>query len=107
MEGRNLDLDFRWAADRVADLPEIVKEIASLKPDAWRVLRTVGVEYIALVFLVDFLRNPVSGGRLHVLAYAPFVALGILGIVLRVTALVRRARRYGRAPISPAAPPAN
>ena len=80
---------------------------ASLKPDAWRVLRTVGVEYIALVFLVDFLRNPVSGGRLHVLAYAPFVALGILGIVLRVTALVRRARRYGRAPISPAAPPAN
>ena len=34
LEGRNLDLDFRWVADRVADLPGIVKEIASLKPDA-------------------------------------------------------------------------
>ena len=34
LEGRNLDLDFRWAADRVGDLPGIVKEIASLKPDA-------------------------------------------------------------------------
>jgi putative ABC transport system substrate-binding protein len=34
LEGRNLDLDFRWAADRVGDLAAIVKEIASLKPDA-------------------------------------------------------------------------
>jgi len=34
LEGRNLDLDFRWAADRVADFPAIVKEIAGLKPDA-------------------------------------------------------------------------
>ena len=34
LEGRNLDLDFRWAGDRVAELAVIVKEIASLKPDA-------------------------------------------------------------------------
>ncbi|HEY7300738.1 MAG TPA: ABC transporter substrate-binding protein [Xanthobacteraceae bacterium] len=34
LEGRNLDVAFRWVADRVADLPGIAKEIASLKPDA-------------------------------------------------------------------------
>jgi hypothetical protein len=80
---------------------------ATLRPGAWRLLRTVGVEYIALVFLVDFLRNPLGGGRLHIVAYAPFVALGILGVILRATALVRRARRYGGTPISERAPPAS
>ena len=78
---------------------------ATLRPGAWRLLRTVAVEYIALVFLVDFLRNPLRGGRLHFIAYAPFVALGIAGIVVRLTALVR-ARRYPSAPIAGPAPPA-
>jgi hypothetical protein len=75
---------------------------ARLKPDAWRLLRTVAVEYIALVFLVDFLRRPLAGGRLHVIAYAPFVALAALGIVVRVAALVRRARGAPLGPLRPA-----
>ena len=59
----------------------------------WRIVRTLGVEYIALAFLVDFLKNPFEGSALHVLAYLPFLALGTVGPVLRFVAFVRRRAR--------------
>ena len=55
-----------------------------LGPGTVRMLRTVGVEYIAFAFLVDFAKNPFRGGTLHLLAYAPFLALAAAGPLLRL-----------------------
>jgi len=61
-----------------------------LTPRAASVIRTVGVEYIALAFLVDFAKDPLRPTLGHVLGYDVFLALGVLGYALRVTTLVRR-----------------
>jgi hypothetical protein len=69
------------------------------RPAAWlprrvlTVIRTVGVEYIALAFLVDFARDPGRHTLAHALGYGVFLALGVLAYALRVTALVRRRLR--------------
>jgi hypothetical protein len=66
------------------------------RPAAWlpqralALFRTVGVEYIALAFLVDFARDPLRLTVGHALGYGVFLALGVLGYALRVAALVRR-----------------
>ena len=70
---------------------------SALRPAAWRTLRTLGVEYIALAFLVDFLRNPLTGGWRTLIAYGPFVALALGGILLRLAALALRGRQHARA----------
>jgi hypothetical protein len=60
----------------------------------WRILQTIGLEYIAYLFFADFLR-PGSAGlceavcREQPLAYVPFGALIVLGLALRITALVK------------------
>jgi hypothetical protein len=54
-----------------------------------RILRLIGVEYIALAFLVDFYKDPFQGGFQHVAAYAPFVVLVIAGQLLRLAAAVK------------------
>src|SRR5882724_872182 len=59
-----------------------------LNPRLWRIVRTLGVEYIALAFLVDFDKSPFEGGVANVLAYAPFLALAIAGPLLRLAAAV-------------------
>jgi hypothetical protein len=56
-------------------------------PRTWRLVRTVGVEYIALVFLLDFARNPFRGGFLYSLEYLPFMLLGIAGTAMRLAAI--------------------
>jgi hypothetical protein len=61
-----------------------------LAPKIWRILRTLGVEYIAFAFLLDFARNPFGGSVGRVLAYLPFLALAVAGPCLRLAALVRR-----------------
>jgi hypothetical protein len=63
---------------------------AWLTTRAVSVIRTVGVEYIALAFFVDFARNPFGLTLLHALSYGPFLALGILAYAVRLTALARR-----------------
>jgi hypothetical protein len=63
---------------------------APLPARAVSVIRTIGVEYIALAFLVDFARNPFGGSLLHALSYGPFLGLGLLAYALRLTALARR-----------------
>jgi hypothetical protein len=64
-----------------------------------RILRTVGVEYIALIFLVDFSKKPFGEGFAHVSYYAPFVVLSVAGPLLRLAAAVKRlnARRHPEA----------
>jgi hypothetical protein len=62
---------------------------AKLDPRVLRTLRTIGVEYIALVFLVDFAKNPFQDG-MNLLIYLPFIALAIAGPLLRLAAAIKR-----------------
>ena len=52
----------------------------------WRMLRFVGMNYIALAFAVDFLTRPLSGDLGHIVAYLPFSVLAVFGPVLRLIA---------------------
>jgi D-alanyl-lipoteichoic acid acyltransferase DltB (MBOAT superfamily) len=67
-----------------------------LPPKILRIVRTLGMEYIALAFLVDFRKNPFEGSALHALAYLPFLALCAIGPILRLAAFVRRRRARDR-----------
>jgi hypothetical protein len=69
---------------------------ASLSPRALFVIRTLGVEYIALAFFVDFAKEPLTYTRGYALGYGVFLTLGVLAYGLRVAAMVRRCLR--RAP---------
>lgn len=61
----------------------------SLPSRAVSVIRTIGIEYIALAFLVDFARNPFQGSLLHALSYGPFLGMGLLAYGVRLSALIR------------------
>lgn len=63
---------------------------AMIGPRIWRLVRTLGVEYIAFVFLVDFARNPYQDGVLSLAAYLPFQAMAVAGPLLRLAALAKR-----------------
>ena len=54
------------------------------------IIRIVGVEYIALAFLVDFANHPVRLTIGFGLSYGLFLALAFLGYAVRLTALARR-----------------
>jgi sulfoxide reductase heme-binding subunit YedZ len=58
-------------------------------PQRWRILRAVGLEYLALVFLADFVLAPIGAHNEHPLEYLPFSILIIIGPLLRVAAAVR------------------
>jgi hypothetical protein len=63
---------------------------AMLGPKACRIARTIGIEYIAFAFLVDFAKNPFEGGISHLFAYLPFLTLAIAGPLMRLAALTKR-----------------
>jgi hypothetical protein len=60
-----------------------------LGPTFWRIVRTVGVEYIAIVFFYDFARNPIHGIR-SIVFYVPFLSLAVAGPLLRLAVVVGR-----------------
>ena len=62
----------------------------ALSPELLRALRTIGVEYIALVFFVDFIVAPSHPLR-QPLQYVPFWILLLAGPCLRLAATVRGA----------------
>ena len=66
-------------------------------PTLWRILRNVGLEYIALVFFADFVIGPIQQGGRRPIEYVPFGVLLIAGSLLRLAALVRRAAPGARA----------
>jgi hypothetical protein len=66
-----------------------------LGPARWRILRTVGLEYIALAFLVDFINHPLHLNAKSLLGYLPFSALALTGTLMRIAAWARR-RQAGR-----------
>lgn len=63
---------------------------AMLNPRVWKIVRTIGTEYISFAFLYDFARNPFQGGILHIIEYLPFLILAVAGPLLRLAALVTR-----------------
>lgn len=72
---------------------------ARTPPVLWWVLRTFGMDYIALAFLRDFLsRHPFSGSLEHEITYLPFVTLGLLAALVRVASYARRLQRRWLAP---------
>jgi hypothetical protein len=60
---------------------------------SWWALRTVAMNYIAVAFVTDFLSNPFGGGIRHILLYAPFVLLSVLGFGAYASGLVLSTRK--------------
>jgi hypothetical protein len=56
-----------------------------------RILRLIGVEYITMVFFIDFNKDPFRGGWQRASYYAPFLILTVAGPLLRLAAAVKRA----------------
>lgn len=67
--------------------------LAKLPPSLWWVLRTLGMDYIAVAFLRDFLHSPFSGSLLHRVAYLPFAAVGLAAAIIRIAAYARKIHR--------------
>lgn len=63
---------------------------AKLTPGRLRLVRTVGVEYISLAFIIDFANSPFKDGIGHAIYYVPFFAVSVAGPVLRAAALAKR-----------------
>jgi hypothetical protein len=57
-----------------------------LDAKSWWLLRTVGLNYIALAFAEDFIKFPFLGTPRHMLEYLPFATLAIVGPLLRLAA---------------------
>ena len=66
-------------------------------PSFWRIIRSIGLEYIALVFFVDLVVRPIEMHAGRLIDYAPFSSLLILGTFLRAAAAVRRSRLGAKA----------
>jgi len=80
----------------VLALSSVERIYNAFSPNLWRVLRTVGLEYIALVFFADFVVGPIQQGGRNPVQYVPFAILLILGSLLRIAALVRCSGRGAR-----------
>jgi len=65
-----------------------------LSPKAWRLVRAVGLNYIAYAFALDFFSHPLRGSLRHLAAYLPFIFLSVVGPILRLVAFVQRNRNY-------------
>jgi len=63
----------------------------ALGASGWWLLRTIGLNFIAFAFAVDFLRLPASASAKYLMGYLPFVLLAVAGPALRVAAFGQRA----------------
>jgi hypothetical protein len=63
---------------------------ARLNPRVWRMVRTVGVEYIAFAFWTDFAMQTFADGIANFFVYLPFVTLAVAGPPLRLAAALKR-----------------
>ncbi len=59
-----------------------------------RLLFTVGMEYVALAFLRDFLHDPFGHGIKNFLAYMPFLVLAFSGALMRIALYATRLWRW-------------
>ena len=65
---------------------------------AWRIVLTLALEYIALVFAVDFIFDPLqaAGVDKYPLSYVPFLVMLVGGALLRLAAFARTSLRRER-----------
>jgi hypothetical protein len=64
-----------------------------LGPRWWKMVRTIGVEYIALAYAFDFGSKILDGNRANALHYFPLFAVAVGGPLLRLSAwVIRRIR---------------
>jgi hypothetical protein len=70
-----------------------------LGPRAWRIASEGAMQYIALVFAVDFILEPLqaNGPGGYPLTYVPFVVMLIGGALLRIAAQIRPPRPTAKA----------
>jgi hypothetical protein len=61
-----------------------------LNPKIWRMVRSIGVEYISLAFLYDFAKGFFEGGILNLVTYLPFFGMAVAGPMLRLAAAAKR-----------------
>jgi hypothetical protein len=64
-----------------------------LWPNAWWLLRVVGLNFILYAFAKDFLRVPYNPGFTYLVGYLPFIALSFLGPILKLLAFVLKTAR--------------
>jgi hypothetical protein len=71
-----------------------------LGPRGWRIFLSIALNYIALVFAVDFIVDPLESGGLskYPLSYLPFALMLVSGVVLRFAAYQLRKTRHLRQP---------
>jgi hypothetical protein len=69
---------------------------ALLPPRALRIFRTVAMEYIALIFLIDFLHEPFGHGLVNLALYLPFIVLAFAAALVRLLAYSKRVSEAGR-----------
>lgn len=67
--------------------------IAKLPPSLWWGLRTLGMDYIAIAFLRDFLHTSFGGSLPHLIFYLPFIGIGLLAALIRIAAYAKKAHR--------------
>ena len=67
--------------------------LAKLPPSLWWGLRTLGMDYIAIAFLRDFLHGQFSGSVLHLVGYLPFIAAGLAAALIRIAAYAKKIHR--------------
>jgi hypothetical protein len=60
----------------------------------WRLVRAIGMNFILLAFLKDFIRRPFEYG------YLPFVAMAIVALLLRLAAWISHLRETRASPLS-------
>ena len=90
---KNGGMVFFWAGilcTYMLALLSLPKVRTGLAPRPWRLFRTVVLEYIALVFAVDFIISPLSEphpGKHLVITYLPFALMVVCGEGLRVAAV--------------------
>jgi hypothetical protein len=56
-----------------------------ISPGLWRIVRFIGLQYIAYLFFID-LTLPLFNGVTHPIEYLPFAILIVLGVSLRIAA---------------------
>jgi hypothetical protein len=63
---------------------------AWLGPWRWKIVRKIGVEYIAFAFAFEFANRILDGNRANALHYFPLFAAAVGGPLLRIAAAIKR-----------------
>ena len=68
---------------------------AWLGPPRWKIVRTIGVEYLAFAFAFEFANRILDGNRANALHYFPLFAAAVAGPLLRIAARLKRRSNAG------------